>query len=539
MGLLVPEDFPMSLLANDEERVVVRALCDRLTDGWLVIPDVGLTGQPDRQMDMVIAHAHEGIAVIEVKGHRVSISGGLWCSHGRPLDPQPLAQARENAYELRRRLRRCSQELAHVQVEYAVAFPNSFRVVGDLPPDADPSQVLLTGDLETPQDAIDRLMDRRFGGQRIGAAGIEALVKYLRPDAELRWDPEARARLARIRLEMICADQVRALEELDANRKVVVTGAAGTGKTRLAMAWARRALARNERVLLTCYNDPLGDDMRSRLRDDRDLVVGSFFDVALAMEGLPPLEVPVDADRNFWDTVAIGHMHSHWRDVTESFDTIVIDEAQDFSPTWITHLTQLLGPLGPRRMLMVADEAQSLYPRGFTLPSVDDGWTRCKLVNNCRNTFDIASMLCRRLGGAPAPVGGPESVGVEWVEADETEAVVKSVGDQIDRIEGEGHEPPRVLVATFSTQLRDRLRAAYAFVPWERGESDAIICENVHRVKGLEFDYVILAATAADAVTDALLYVGVSRAIAGLTVVGPRAIAERLGLGRPASHPRI
>jgi hypothetical protein len=399
--------------------------------------------------------------------------------------------------------------------------------------------VLHSGDLETPQDAIDRLMNRRFGNQRIGAAGIEALVELLRPDAELRWDPEARARLARTRLEQICANQVRALEELDANRKVVVTGAAGTGKTRLAMAWARRALARNERVLLTCYNDPLGDDMRSRLPDDGDLVVGSFFDVALAMEGLPPLEVPDNADRTFWDTIAIGHLHSHWRDVTERFDTIVIDEAQDFSPAWIAQLAQLLEPLGPRRMLMVADEAQSLYPRGFTLPSVDDGWTRCKLVNNCRNTFDIASMLCRQLGGAPAPVGGPESVGVAWVEADETEAVVQKVGEQIDRIEGEGHEPPRVLVATFSTQMRNRLRAAYAFVPWEGGQSTAIICENVHRVKGLEFDYVILAASAADAVTDALLYVGVSRAIAGLTVVGPRAIAERLGLEHRSSVPPV
>jgi hypothetical protein len=28
MGLLVPEDFPMSLLANDEERLVVQALRD-------------------------------------------------------------------------------------------------------------------------------------------------------------------------------------------------------------------------------------------------------------------------------------------------------------------------------------------------------------------------------------------------------------------------------------------------------------------------------------------------------------------------------
>ena len=149
-------------------------------------------------------------------------------------------------------------------------------------------------------------------------------------------------------------------------------------------------------------------------------------------------------------------------------------------------------------------------------------------------------MLCRQLGGAPAPIGGPESVGVEWVEADETEAVVERVGDQIDRIvDDEGHEPPRVLVATISTQLRDRLREAYAFVPWEGGQSTAIICENVHRVKGLEFDYVILAATASDTVTDALLYVGVSRAIAGLTVVGPRAVAERLGLGAPRLSLRV
>jgi len=90
MGILVPENFPMSSLANSEERLVVEALCDRLTDGWLVIPNVGLTGQRDRQMDIVIAHQREGIAVIEVKGHRPNIRGGIWCSNGRPIKPQPL-----------------------------------------------------------------------------------------------------------------------------------------------------------------------------------------------------------------------------------------------------------------------------------------------------------------------------------------------------------------------------------------------------------------------------------------------------------------
>jgi len=209
----------------------------------------------------------------------------------------------------------------------------------------------------------------------------------------------------------------------------------------------------------------------------------------------------------------------------------VIDEAQDFSPAWIAQLQQLLDPSGPHRLLMVADESQSLYPRGFVLPSIDDGWTRCELVNNCRNTFEIASMIRRHLGGAPAPFGGPESVGIGWAEADDVDTVVEIVGEEIDRIvDFEGHDPPRVLVATFSTVLRDRLREDLAFVPWEGGQATTVICENVHRVKGLEFDYVVLAASAADTVSDALLYVGASRAIAGLTLVGPKTIAARLGL---------
>jgi len=530
VGILVPSDFPLSLLGNREERLVVEALRDGLTDGWLIFPDVRLTGYRDWQMDIVLAHEHEGVAVIEVKGHRVSVRNGLWCSDGRPLEPQPLDQSKGNAYELRTRLRGCSPALANVHVEYGVAFPNALEVSGDLPPDVDRSQVITGTDLEHVRDAVDRLMHRRWS-QNIGREAIESIAKLLRPDAELTWDPEAHARIARRRLETICGEQTRALEPLDANRKVVVTGRAGSGKTRLAMGWVRRAFARGERVMLVCYNDPLGASTRDQFPEDERLVIGGFFDVALTLGGMPELTVPADAGQHFWDNIAIGHLHSHWHEVTQRFDTIVIDEAQDFSPAWIAQLGQLLDPAGPRRLMMVADEGQSVYHRGFTTPSVDDGWTRCELVNNCRNTYSIASMLHRCLGGAGVPIGGPETLGLGYVEADHADAVTELVGEEIDRIvDFEGHEPPRVLVATFSTSLRDRLREDLALVAWEGREPRAIVCENVHRVKGLEFDYVILAATAADTVTDALLYVGVSRAVAGLTVIGPRDIADRLGL---------
>ena len=98
MGLLVPENFPMESLVNDAERRVVSTLVERLTDGWPVIPDVGILGGQDRQMDIVVAHERDGVAVLEVKGHRARLEQGIWTSGGAALSPQPLTQAKNNAY---------------------------------------------------------------------------------------------------------------------------------------------------------------------------------------------------------------------------------------------------------------------------------------------------------------------------------------------------------------------------------------------------------------------------------------------------------
>jgi hypothetical protein len=115
MGLLIPQDFPMSSLRNDAERDVVTALCDGLSDGWYVLPDVGLSGHRDFQMDIVIAHEKDGIAVIEVKGHSgVSIRNGRWVHAGSELNPQPFSQASTNSYALRDRIRAESPDLGRI-----------------------------------------------------------------------------------------------------------------------------------------------------------------------------------------------------------------------------------------------------------------------------------------------------------------------------------------------------------------------------------------------------------------------------------------
>lgn len=531
MGILIPEDFDLRSLKNEAERAVVTRFRDELTDGWLLIPSLKMRDQRDYEVDLVAMHRDVGIFVIEVKGHRIWIEQGRWRDERGLLDPQPLDQAQNNAYKLRDFIRdRNPNRFGHLIVNYAVALPNTSSVKGDLPIGLTRDQIITAVDLDDVSDALGRLRSHSVQ-TRLTDDDIEAVVRFLAPNADFEQDPDAVAKRARRRLESLCAAQVRALERLDANRRVVVTGGAGTGKTRLALAWARRAWVRGERVLVTCFNEPLAEQMESYLSSDELLTIGPFLKVAIELCGLATDDLsglsPTET-KNYWDIDIVGHLHREWPNIEARFDTVIVDEAQDFSPAWIAQLEALLDPAGPRRIMLVGDAGQNIFERGFQSPRADDGWTLCELVNNSRNSLQIAQILRRVLLGAPAPMVGPESLGVEFVEATD-QSVIEAVRSVVTIGTPRGLRPVGTTAVIASNQeLRDRLRRELGFGTWEE-RGDKIVCESVRRLKGTEFDTVILADDRED-FDQQKLYVGVSRAISQLIVVGPTSLGEQLGL---------
>jgi hypothetical protein len=177
---------------------------------------------------------------------------------------------------------------------------------------------------------------------------------------------------------------------------------------------------------------------------------------------------------------------------------------------------------------LVADQAQALYRRGFTVPLVEDGWTQAELVTNCRNTYGIARLLRAFLNGAPVPRVRPESV-MRWREADDVESAVNAVRDELVCLELEERDSGGILVVTVGSSLRDVIRERLGLLPWELRDHGSVVCETVHRVKGLEADTVLFVSSEVD-VDDMLLYVGVSRAVSELIVIGPPVLAKRLQL---------
>ena len=220
MGRLVPGDIVLNELNNDEEREVVEAFVESLSDGWFVLPSVRISDWRDYELDIVLVHANYGVAVVEVKGHTPVIREGRFYSNGALMNPQPDEQASKNSHQLATRIRAVVDD-QHFSVAYAVAFPNVAVRSRVLPTSLRREQFLTKAELDDPTEAIEALFRTKHQAGP-GPVATAAIMQLLAPDIDLTPDPEMRGRYARKQLARISANHVRALESLDINRRVFV-----------------------------------------------------------------------------------------------------------------------------------------------------------------------------------------------------------------------------------------------------------------------------------------------------------------------------
>ncbi len=210
------------------------------------------------------------------------------------------------------------------------------------------------------------------------------------------------------------------------------------------------------------------------------------------------------------------------------FDTIVVDEGQDIYPHWFASLERLLDPSGPRKLLVVADPAQAIYVKPWTPPA---DMTEMPLVYNLRNCAAIARLVQRLGGPSPLP-SAPYGDAVVHLHAGGMKEVRKRVRDAVHALSQTYGIPfSQIAVLTTHTNARDALLDGpidgCPLVRWVDRSEDAVLCETVQRTKGLERTAVILVDMSGEPDT-MLLYIGASRAVAVLRLVGPPALADAM-----------
>lgn len=110
----------------------------------------------------------------------------------------------------------------------------------------------------------------------------ESIRKALIPEFEYGSILADMIGVAEQKIFKLTEEQCSLLDFLGDRKKVLVKGCAGTGKTVLALKKARELAQDGKKVLLLCYNVPLGGHLVKSLKDARgDITAGTYHNICM------------------------------------------------------------------------------------------------------------------------------------------------------------------------------------------------------------------------------------------------------------------
>ena len=357
MARMIPPQIDDSVVSSAERRVFELLESDPDTIGWTALHSLGLARRrsgPYGEIDFVVAIPGEGILCLEVKGGRVSCENGEWRTmdrHGNVavLRRSPFMQARESMFALRdsviARFGRGSPE-SSCPMGFAVVFPDV--VCPPETPEFERSDVIDAHDLRRPISTsltgvvVKRLRPfQRHSGERYPTRSqLNTILNYLRPDFDLVIARFVSLGRTEARLMSLTEEQYDRLDELENNPRCLFEGAAGTGKTLLAIEYARRADAAGAGVLFVCFNRLLGDWLK-RQTEGTQISTGTWHQVlkgiiaagSLREEFLAEERRAFDSDNleSLFEDIYPFYGELALEELETPFDVLVVDEAQDLS----------------------------------------------------------------------------------------------------------------------------------------------------------------------------------------------------------------
>lgn len=539
MAVMIPEKPPTLKQTVGSEVDVWKALKEKLDDDFYVyygLPFLKSDGGQE-EIDFLIWHRRWGLLNLECKGGGVEWTKGEWIRRYQGveerMDKSPIEQARSQIEGIVREFRgpvyravenwgdqwEYPEKKFPVVYGFALIFARARHREGDLPQTMDARVVLdsedLYGDL---QAAIEEAY--RYHGQRVPADKMRLDEDQFRkvrqlfaPDNKMGGDVLAGLiNKEREVMAELSERQRGAARRILSNRRVSVEGGAGTGKTVVAMYCAERLVKEGETVLLTCYNRDLAHYLRraeERLAGEGGrLVVRHFHGLCHeAIQGLeegsyryPDGDASREDKRRFWtEETAMALMDGVCEGVLGygKFDTILVDEAQDFGASWWEVLEEMLADREAGRMVVFQDDDQAIFDREPAVPQME---TTYPLWENFRNTKAIAEVV--------DVLSDNEMEPHRDVEDGEVPTVIQQKGPGWTRrkvaklveglLERQKLEPEQVAILTPRNMENSSLAGLEVVGPWkvvekvEAWESgEGVLHSTVGSFKGLEADVVV------------------------------------------------
>ncbi len=314
-----------------------------------------------------------------------------------------------------------------------------------------------------------------------------------------------------------------------------VRGTAGCGKSAVALRFFSRAVEDGRRPLLVCYNRPLKEKLaavapKGGLVETWNGLCIRFLEARGQRIDFTRMGVDSDFWRRIEERVVAEEMPEEWR-----FDTVIIDEGQDFAPEWFEILRLFWRK--DSDVLWLEDPDQNL--RGAAAPEMP-GFIGFRTDANYRTPETIARFIHRVLPFRFEAANDLPGLGVEvagYDEPDEQAAIAVRLIDRLLRM-GFAHRDIVVLSmrGTGHSALSGCERLGSFTLAHFTGDYDAagnqiltdgqIRLESVYRFKGQQAPAVILVDVDPDGRAEArdqrLLFTGMTRATVRLDIVARR-----------------
>ena len=308
-----------------------------------------------------------------------------------------------------------------------------------------------------------------------------------------------------------------------------VDGTAGSGKTQLALAEYRDTLARGGRPLFVCFNRPLADHFRNIVP------VGGWAgtlhmlcDQRLRAAGVVPDFSRADAFEWLAAQAAELPVSEDWL-----FDSVIVDEGQDFSAAWRDLALKHLKPGG--RALWLEDPMQNLYGRP---PVALPGWVVLRARGNYRSPRPVVRMLQGLLpeGAGIEAVGPLNDAGLEVLTYRDAAGLKEQVKEGIRVCLAAGYRKSDMAVVTYRGREQSALFPCTRLGPHSlrtfTGRYDLlghplysdgeVLLETVYRFKGQAAPAIVFAEIDFETLDDRALrklFVGATRAMMKLVLV--------------------
>jgi hypothetical protein len=528
------------IFRSSGERAVYEALLPQLGDGDVIFANLEIADpvEGDVEIDLAVLLKDHGLVVVEVKGAHITHNGFDWIQSGPSGSHviNPAGQAKRNMYALRDFIER-KWSLGKMRCAWAVAFPHC-----DITDPQDPGlpigKIVQKSQLPFTLSQLKNVVNAERDITLPNYQGwVDIVVKNLLPTVVHKTNPEAILGNNYEFIRSLTHERDVLIDQLSENLRYYVKGPAGSGKTWLAFEQAKRWSAAGKKVAIVSYNRGLTSYMHIKndeLADESKVsFVGTFHDFAtyIGSNAGSPKNYGEAIDPYRDDLLAKAAA----LEPAKRFDAMVIDEAQDFLPSWWQTLELSLADSATGQMALFGDDQQQVFG---DRPAPTGNYAHFRLNENLRNSQQIAKAVAQLID-RPAIAKGPHSFEIEYVLADSEEDVFNVADDQVERLVDVENWGPRE-IALLTTQHRhpehanraDKDRNDHWRSLWE---DDEVFYCTVGGFKGLERPVVVLAVDNFHNEVDPkdVLYVGMSRARDKLVIVATAQVMDVVkGLGR-------